>query len=602
MSVFTNKTITNAGMNLIAQGMAGGSITFKNILLGSGTFTGQDLANQTELVKVENTLPITGVNRNGSTVSLTTTLTPQQIQSDYAWSELGVIAEGETGGEILYLYGHTTQTSIISRNGLDEKIIQVTLLVSNVQNVTATIDSSLVYLTQAELDNHNEGEDSHADIRQELARLNEQMAEIDISWDSVNGKPSTFPPSPHTNHAELDTGIIKGNAITTGNKQLVNHTTDAVYVGNPTIALTLESKDEIRANIGGKVKNLLHNESVINADTVDGKHASDFPLKSQGIGGNAPIWNGSNLNDLPIGVYTTSAIGVPEGGSYHIVMCMYNDVSAGKLQIAMSQGHSGGANDRRGRVYVRSCVQGTWSSWSPMDGASLGYSDARSDGNKQPMWYVTNKRTGMTLELNSGTNNGMPSNHLYHVVTTLPWHDTTGGVIQTATNVDTGQQYIRNRVNDTTWSGWRESGETMGKLYVPSNNVQERLISNELALTGRDNGYFLGKFRAKHNGIIRLNFQMSRNSNVNVELRCGKSLVAGTATTSLGKAYISPPGTTLLSDNPGSSPSIVQCPASNTLYTFDYEVVKDMYFVVFANGTSKNAFTVSRLDVAYDVI
>ncbi|MBC8579126.1 phage tail-collar fiber domain-containing protein [Zhenhengia yiwuensis] len=224
MSVFTNKTITNAGMNLIAQGMAGGSITFKNILLGSGTFTGQDLANQTALVKVENTLPITGVNRNGSTVSLTTTLTPQQIQSDYAWSELGVIAEGETGGEILYLYGHTTQTSIISRNGLDEKIIQVTLLVSNVQNVTATIDSSLVYLTQAELDNHNEGEDSHADIRQELARLNEQMEAIDISWDSVNGKPQKFPPEEHTHHdryLQLSGGEVHGNIEFKGIRSLV---------------------------------------------------------------------------------------------------------------------------------------------------------------------------------------------------------------------------------------------------------------------------------------------------------------------------------------------------------------------------------------------
>lgn len=250
----------------------------------------------------------------------------------------------------------------------------------------------------------------------------------EITWNSITGKPSTFPPSSHTH---------KKSEIT-------------------------DFPTSMPANGG-------------NADTVDGKHASDFPLKSQGIGGNAIVWNGSNLNDLPIGVYTTKATGVPEVSTWHMVMCMYNDVGASKLQIAMSQGHSGGANDRRGRTYVRSCVQGTWSSWSPMDGVSLGYSDARGDGNKQPTWYVTKKRTGMTLELNSGTDKGMPSNHLYHVITTLPWHDTTGGVIQTATNIDTGQQYIRNRVNDTTWSEWKSlgGGSLSDKTYVKATRTVE---------------------------------------------------------------------------------------------------------------------------------
>lgn len=437
MSVFNSKTITNAGMNLIAQGMAGGSINFKSILLGSGTFTGQDMANQTDLVKVENTLAITGVNRNGSTVSLTATLTPQQIQNDYAWSELGVIAEGATGGDILYLYGHTAQTSTISRNGLDEKIIQVTLLVSNVQNVTATVDNSLVYLTQAELNNHNTGNQSHADIRQALEQVRQDVANIDVSWNAVTGKPQTFPPSTHK-----------------------HSTTD--ITGLPT---------SLPANGG-------------NADTVDGLHAEAFPLKSQGYGGNAPIWNGGNLDDLPVGIYTTRATGVPEINAYHIVMCIFNDVSAGKFQIAMSQSVFGNRNDRRGVIYTRTCVQNTWSSWSHMDGTALGYSDARNEGNKPPVWYVTNKRTGLTLELNSGTANGMPSSGMYHVVTTLPWYDTTGGVVQTAIHVDGVAQYTRGRVNDTTWSAWSKT-PTSADLDSLKQSVGDGKNAIATAITGK---------------------------------------------------------------------------------------------------------------------
>lgn len=129
----------------------------------------------------------------------------------------------------------------------------------------------------------------------QISDLKEQVDGLEVSWDGITGKPATFPPSthshayaditgkpsifppsPHTDHSEINTGLIKGKALTTSNKQLINHTSDSVYVGNPTIALSLESKDEIRANIGGKVKTVLHSESVINADTVDGKHAIDF--------------------------------------------------------------------------------------------------------------------------------------------------------------------------------------------------------------------------------------------------------------------------------------------------------------------------------------
>ena len=213
----------------------------------------------------------------------------------------------------------------------------------------------------------------------QISDLKEQVDGLEVSWDGITGKPETFPPSthshayaditgkpptfppsPHTDHSEINTGLIKGRALTTSNKQLINHTSDAVYVGNPTVALSLESKDEIRANIGGKVKTLLHSESVINADTVDGKHARDFPLKSQGIGGNAPVWSGSNLDSLPIGTYTTVASGVPEAGIYHIVTCQLNNIGDCGWQIAVSQ------NPTSKKVYMRVKAGGVWSNWKSL--------------------------------------------------------------------------------------------------------------------------------------------------------------------------------------------------------------------------------------------
>lgn len=205
-------------------------------------------------------------------------------------------------------------------------------------------------------------------VTKELEEVKKSIESVDVSWDGITGKPPTFPPSPHTDHSEINTGLIKGKALTTNNKQLINHTSDAVYVGNPTVALSLESKDEIRANIGGKVKTVLHNESVINADTVDGKHASDFPLKSQGIGGNAPVWSGSNLDSLPIGTYTTLSTGVPVTGEYFLVTTRYNDTGKIKEQYALRQ-----ANGER---YFRWFNGTAWSSWRNLDDYAPSYKSA----------------------------------------------------------------------------------------------------------------------------------------------------------------------------------------------------------------------------------
>ena len=259
---------------------------------------------------------------------------------------------------------------------------------------------------------------------------------------------------------------LKGELQADNGDILYPHTSiDVVFtVDGKTAAKELQ---DIKAQISNFPTSLPANGG--NADTVDGKHASDFPLKSQGIGGNAPIWAGSNLNDLPIGVYTTLASGVPEAGVYHMVMCFYNDIADCRLQIATSQVTSGNKSHKRCRMYCRTLQSGTWSDWSPMDGTSLGYSDARGDGNKQPSWYVNNKRIGMTLELNSGTDNGMPSNHLYHVVTTLPWYDSTGGTVQTATDTSDGAIYHRHAVSNTAWSAWKSlggGGDVAGKTYV----------------------------------------------------------------------------------------------------------------------------------------
>ena len=204
MSEFKNKSITTKGMELLTKAFAGETLEFTKIELGSGNFTG-DIGEVSKLIQLKQSLPITKISRKGSQVTLSTTLKIEDIAISFDWSEIGVYAKGKDGVEILYMYGYTENTSYISKESLNEKLIHVTVMVSNVAEVTAKIDDSLVYLTDEALKEHGVDQEAHKDIRTEVKALEEQINNIDISWQSIQGKPTTFPPQNHTHNEYLTT-------------------------------------------------------------------------------------------------------------------------------------------------------------------------------------------------------------------------------------------------------------------------------------------------------------------------------------------------------------------------------------------------------------
>lgn len=152
---------------------------------------------------------------------------------------------------------------------------------------------------------------------------------------------------------------LKGEFQADNGDILYPHTsTDVVFTAEgKTVAKEIQ---DMKTQIAGFPTSLPANGG--NADTVDGKHAIDFPLKSQGIGAHAPVWSGSNLNDLPLGSYTTMASGVPEIGYYHIVTCQLNDTGDCGWHFAMCQ------NPSRNK-YFRTKVGNVWSPWERIGGS-----------------------------------------------------------------------------------------------------------------------------------------------------------------------------------------------------------------------------------------
>ena len=125
------------------------------------------------------------------------------------------------------------------------------------------------------------------------------------------------------------------------------------------------------------------------------------------------------------------------------------------------------------------------------DHLRLNYIDARSLGSREPSWYITNSRNGVSVELNNSTANGMPTNDgLYHVITTIPWIDTSGGIIQQAIHTASDNVYYRRSTSGSAWSSWTNlrdassvGGYTAAQLITassssPINSVQTGFVNN----------------------------------------------------------------------------------------------------------------------------
>lgn len=178
MSNFNNQTITAKGLELLSGALAGNKIQFTRIVMGAGECT-EDIGLAESLVDQKQSLDIKSMSRNGSKVVLSGVLAQTQIKDDFYWKEIGVYAKGaDDDTEILYLYGtaKANEYSYISKDMLNEKLINIGVLVSTAQNVSATINTSLVYLSKEDLDNHNNDPNAHPDI---LKAIENQKSTID---------------------------------------------------------------------------------------------------------------------------------------------------------------------------------------------------------------------------------------------------------------------------------------------------------------------------------------------------------------------------------------------------------------------------------------
>lgn len=177
MAQFPGITLTNAGLNMIAESQASStSLIFTNLKMGDGTITaGEDIKALTAVKHQMLTAPITSrENKGNGQIKLRFAISNAELTTGFFTRELGIYAKlGESGAELLYAYtnaGNLTDYIPDKETPIDEEIIDIYLVVGNAYGVSVVTDSSIMFVTTADLAEHNKDTTAHEDIREALKK------------------------------------------------------------------------------------------------------------------------------------------------------------------------------------------------------------------------------------------------------------------------------------------------------------------------------------------------------------------------------------------------------------------------------------------------
>ncbi|MFC4102900.1 phage tail-collar fiber domain-containing protein [Paenibacillus xanthanilyticus] len=158
MAVFST-AFTNKGRALMAKVQTGAQLNFTRIALGDGTLSGgQQSSSFNALISQKYSVPISRLKTlTDGRASVGASFNNSAVTTAFTWREIGLFAMDLTEGEILYCYGNAGGTAdVIAPGGTNprEIIMGLEIVIGNASNVTANINTSLVFVTTQELNDH----------------------------------------------------------------------------------------------------------------------------------------------------------------------------------------------------------------------------------------------------------------------------------------------------------------------------------------------------------------------------------------------------------------------------------------------------------------
>ena len=173
MAQFADITITRTGLDMIAKSQTGDKLIFTGIKIGDGQIGAQSIPDMTNLINFKQDVPINSVTaKENGHAEIIGIIDNENLDVGFFVREIGIYAKINEGGTPA-LYGYANAGNLASYMSdksipMDAIKFKIDIVVGNADNVSFISDKSIVYVTQENLDAHNESEDSHPDIRQKI--------------------------------------------------------------------------------------------------------------------------------------------------------------------------------------------------------------------------------------------------------------------------------------------------------------------------------------------------------------------------------------------------------------------------------------------------
>lgn len=163
--------LTAAGKNLLLRALAGETIKFTNVQLGNGAE--QTAESATMLSNPLLTIPITQIAIGDDYAILTAAFNNSEVESGFRITETGFFAEDpdDPEKEILYALGNESESAADyvpeNTDRIYEMQFDALVFIGDAENVTADINSSLVYASKNEFDEHVNNKKNPHDVTAE---------------------------------------------------------------------------------------------------------------------------------------------------------------------------------------------------------------------------------------------------------------------------------------------------------------------------------------------------------------------------------------------------------------------------------------------------
>lgn len=175
MASFPNITITNAGLNMLAQAHDHTPLIFTKMQLGCGNLTEeQDIKQLTSLIQSKLNVPLNDIQFPATgQVKLRFSLSNITIEEGFFVREVGIFAKlGEDGFEQLYAYTNAGNLTdyLDSTDVPVNELFDIDVVVGNATVLNVLVKDEIM-ATKKDIEDHNQDIDAHADIFKNLTQF-----------------------------------------------------------------------------------------------------------------------------------------------------------------------------------------------------------------------------------------------------------------------------------------------------------------------------------------------------------------------------------------------------------------------------------------------